>query len=124
MRSEGDAVFAHLRLGGEAEDLETTTVGQQGVWPPHERADAPCLLDEIDTRAEHEMVGIGEDEAIPERFDLGWVERLDGRLSADRHEGRGFDHGIRGDHAPAPRHCPRVAAQQGVSNGGRMGHAV
>ncbi len=55
------------------------------------------------TRAEHQVVGISQNNGGACRGDLFRLHRLDRACGADRHEGRGRNRPMRGGQLPDPR---------------------
>ena len=65
--------FAHLR---KAKDLKPARIGQISPIPRGKLVQASCLAEQIDPRAQIEMVGICQDNRRIERFDLFDAQRL------------------------------------------------
>ena len=93
----------------QREDLEAARVGEDRPAPAGERVDPAELLDDRLAGSEVEVVRVGEDDVGAERAHLVRVERLDGSLRPDGHEGRRPDLPVRrGEHAGASRAVGRV----------------
>ena len=59
---EGDAVFRDLAEVGEAEDLKTAGIGEEGAGPGHEAVQSAELADQVGAGAEEKVVGVAEDD--------------------------------------------------------------
>jgi hypothetical protein len=99
VRTEDGGAVVDLEVGGEAEDLVTAAVGEDGPVPAHEAVQAAQLGDQLVARAQGEVVGVAEDDLHAGFFELLRGEALDGRLGADRHEHGRLDGAVRGVHA-------------------------
>ena len=111
MRSELHAVIVDLAERREAEHLEPAAVGQDRPGPSHEPVQPPEPCDHIVTRPEKEMIGIAEEDLDARRGQLLRGERLDGAVSADRHERGGVDVPVKGTQPAAPR-AARIGRQE------------
>ncbi len=86
--AEGDAVGVDLASLGEAEDLETAGIGEDGAVPGHESVQAAQGGDQFVAGAKVEVIGIGQDDRGLHRVQGAGRDRLDGGLGANRHEDR------------------------------------
>ena len=107
MRRELYALFGHLADIGEREDLETARVGKDRSCPSLETVQATCLVQDISTRTQVEVIGIAKDDL---RLDILLEESalytLDGANRTNWHKNRGLDIPMVGmDYARA---CARV----------------
>ena len=101
VRAKRHSVFADAHVPGQTENLESAAVGQDRSVPTHEPMQ-PARGDEgLQTRSQHEVVGIGEDDLRPGGTDLLRQQRLDRGLGANRHECRGLDHSMSRGHPAA-----------------------
>ena len=62
MRLEGDALFGDFAQGGEGEDLEAAGIGEDRAVPILEGVQAAELLHHLHPGAEHQVVGVAEDD--------------------------------------------------------------
>jgi hypothetical protein len=60
MRFKDDAILAEFAEVAEAPDLEAAAIGENGAIPMHKRVEAAEGRDQGRAGAEHQMVGIGE----------------------------------------------------------------
>jgi len=86
MGTEMDAIIIYLAQSLEAEDLITSTVCQQTPLPIHESMQAAGSGDQIFSRPEMEVIGIGQDDSRSHSVQLIRSKGFDGSLSAHRHE--------------------------------------
>src|SRR6185437_9778522 len=86
MGTELDTVRLHLPDFGEAEHLESATIGQDRVRPVNEPVQSAGLADDFNARTDGKMVGVPEDDLRPHLTQLARIKRLDAALCADRHE--------------------------------------
>ncbi len=92
VRLEDDALIGDLAQAGEAEDLKSAGIGEDGVGPGHEAVEAAHLADEIGPGADIKMIGIGEQDFDAEVVrEVALVEAFDRGLGTDGHENRGLD---------------------------------
>ena len=85
-------------------------VGEDRPVPAHEGVQAAEAGDALGAGAQHQVIGVGEDDVGAGRLHLVEVERLDGGGGADRHEGRRADEPVR------RRTSPRRAAPSCASS--------
>src|SRR5208283_306786 len=71
MRAKRHAVFGHFAQVAQAEYLEATRVGEDGVVPGHELLHATQLAHHLDAGPEIEMVGI-----VQQHLDAEFFERV------------------------------------------------
>jgi hypothetical protein len=86
MRAEFHAVGLDLADFGEAEDLEPAAVRENGAFPVHELVQAAGGPDDVESRAEVEMIGVAEDDLGAHFAEFARVEGLDAGLGANGHE--------------------------------------
>src|SRR5215212_8213174 len=101
VRTECHPVFADARVACQAEYLEAAAVSQDGPVPSHEPMQSASRDQSFQTRPQHEVVGVGEDDLCPGGAHLLRQKRLDGGLGAYWHERRGLDHPTTRCHPPA-----------------------
>ena len=73
MALEAHALLGELPQRGQAEDLEAAAVGEEGPAPAREPVEAAELAHERVARAQHQVVGVGEDDL---RAHLGRCSRV------------------------------------------------
>lgn len=95
---------------GEAEDLETAAVREDGQGPVHESMETAGGLDDLHARADGEVVGVAEENLRAHFEQFAGVQSLDTGLGADRHEDRGVDDATGG----------RESSQAGAGSGIRF----
>jgi len=83
MRTEAYPVVGDFAQIGEAEDLVTAGIGEDGAAPGHERMQAAEFADERMTGTQIKMVGVGENDFGAEGFEGFLGEGFDGGGSAD-----------------------------------------
>ena len=93
---EGDGLFLDLGDAGQGHDLEAAAVGQDRLVPAHEFVEAAQPLHPLGAGAQHQVVGVAQDDVGAGRLDLIDRHRLDRGGGADRHEGGGADVAARG----------------------------
>src|SRR6266480_4408689 len=110
MRAEDGTVIVDLHQVVEAENLESSAVGQNGAVPAHEPVEAAEAFDPFGAGPQRQVVSVGEQHLGAQVVNLLWRERFDGRLGADGHECRRLDQAVGGAQAPAP--CTPLLRQQ------------
>lgn len=95
MRFEGDALFVELAQPGERHDLEAAGIGQDRVFPADQLVQTAKPGDPLGGRAQHQVIGIAEDNVGAGVAYLVEIHGLDGADRADRHEGRCADFAAR-----------------------------
>jgi len=66
MRAEGDAGFVQLAQFGERHDLEAAGIGEDRAWPQSIiLCKPPRRADTLGRGAEHEVIGVAEDDLAP-----------------------------------------------------------
>ena len=78
-------------------------VGEDRAVPAHEGVQAAEAGDALGAGAQHQVVGVGEDDVGAGGLHLVEVQRLDGGGGADRHEGGRADPAMRRHHLAAAR---------------------
>ena len=96
-----------VRRSAQAEHLEAARVGEDRARPAHEAVQPAERRDPLRARAQHQVIGVAEDDPRAQPLELGGRQRLDGGLRADRHEHRRLDHAVRG--LRAARRAPAAA---------------
>src|SRR5581483_3634578 len=102
-RLEVHALLRHLAQRAEAEHLETAGIRENRAFPMHEAMQPAVRADNLDSRAQHQMKRVAENDLRPDIAQLLRRHRLDRAVGADRHERGRFDDTALEDHAPAPR---------------------
>ena len=103
--AEGHAARVHRAQGAEAPDLEAAAVGEDRAAPAGEGVKAAEPLDDVDARAQGEVVEVGEHDRGAGLLELLRRHPLDRAQGAHRHERRRLDHAV-GSGEPA-RGAPR-----------------
>ena len=99
---EGDGLLLHLGNPGQGHDLKTARVGQDRLVPAHESVQPAQALHPFGTGAQHQVIGVAQQDVGAGRLDLIHRHRLDRGGGADGHEGGGADVAARGlQHAGA-----------------------
>ena len=70
----------------EREDLEAARVGEDRARPADHLVQAAVGGDDLEPGAQPQVVGVAEDDARADRFELARGHRLDGAVGADGHE--------------------------------------
>ena len=96
VRAKLDAVVSHLANLGQTVNLKPAAVGEDRLVPVHEPVQSAGLADDVQSRAEEQVIRVAEQNLRPYLFEFAQVERLDAGLRADRHEHRRVDHAARG----------------------------
>src|ERR1700681_1448654 len=94
--AELHAVLGELAQVAEAEDLEASGVGEDGLVPGHELLHPAKLADGFDAGAEIEMVGVVEQDLNVEFVENVLGDAFDGGQGADGHEDGSFNLSVRG----------------------------
>ncbi len=101
VRTEDDAFFDDFADTGEAEDLKSAGIGEDGARPGHEAVQSAEGADELVTGAQVEVIGIAEEDLDVEILgEVALGEALDGGLGADGHEDGRADIAVRGMQYP------------------------
>jgi hypothetical protein len=103
MRAKGHAVVVDLTPMGKGENLKTTAIGQQRIGPTHKGVRSAQLSDQLRSRTQHQVVGVGQNDPGAGRSDLIRCLRFDERLGANGHEYGSIDHRSRGCELSATR---------------------
>ena len=101
MRAKAHAFFGHLAQLSQTHDLETAGIRQDRAWPIHELAYPAMPRNQLRSRAQHQVVGISENNLRPGGAYILWPHRFDRRSSAHRHEDRCLDGAMGCRYAPA-----------------------
>src|SRR5206468_3672405 len=84
----------------EAEDLESSGVGEDGAVPGHEAVQAAHLSDCADSGPQIQMISIAENDLRAEFFEGVLGNGFDSSDSAHRHEDRALNFRMRRENAP------------------------
>jgi len=95
VRTECDPLLRDLSESGKRENLVAAGIGEDIASPARESVDAASRLNHIQTRSEHEMVGVGQYQAVAKRFKPLVRHRLDRGSGPNRHEGRDLHRTVR-----------------------------
>ena len=112
VRTEFDAMGLDFANGGQAEDLEPAAVGQDGRRPIDKAVEAAGGADDVQARADVEVVGVAENDLAAHLAQLARVNRLDAALGAHRHEYRRINHTVRCRQPPQARPGRSVCLEQ------------
>ena len=91
MAGERDPFLGHLGQVGQAHHLIAARIGEDRAIPAHEAMQPAEPRDALGAGAQHQMIGVAEDDVGAAGTHIGRLHRLDRRRRADRHEGRGAD---------------------------------
>ena len=95
MRLERDAVFGQLAQFGQRHHLKPAGIGEDRAVPVHEAVQATQPRDALRRWAQHQVIGITQDNIGAGGFNRFRRHGFDGRRRAYRHEGRGADYPVR-----------------------------
>jgi hypothetical protein len=107
--AEGDSLLGDFPQLRQGHHLEAAGIGQDRAVPPHEAVQAALFADPFRAGAQHQVIGVAEDDLRAGGGDRIRQHRLHRGGRADRHEGRGLDRAVGGGQASAPRRA--VAGQ-------------
>ena len=96
MGAELDAVLIYLAAIGEAEHLVTAAIGEDGLVPANEFVESTPARDQLVAGAQHQVIGVAENDARADLVKMLMCKGFDGTLRADRHEDRRVDCAVRG----------------------------
>ena len=117
---ERHAFLALLGQRRQAHHLITAAVGQDRAVPAHEIVQAAEPRHALGARAQHQMIGVAENDVGAGPAHFGGTHRLDRRGGADGHEGGGADFAaLHPDDARA-----RGAVGRGDLKGESVGHGA
>jgi len=102
MRAETHAVRLNLAQITQRPDLKSAGIGKDGAIPGHKAVQATHLFDKFRTGAEHQVIGITEDDLCANLIKVAGCHGLDCCLRANWHENRRFYHAMWQMHATAP----------------------
>src|SRR6201991_146601 len=85
-----------LEAGTEREHLKPAAVGKRRPMPVHERAESACLLNDVGTRLQIQVICVGQNSLRAKLFHGLRYYGLDGGLGADGDERRRVDVAVRG----------------------------
>ncbi len=91
MRPEIRSVLGDEDALRKAEDLEAPTIGEDRPRPADEAVEPASTGNELVTRTQQQMVGVGQDDFRARLLQVALANGLDGTLGADRYEGRRLD---------------------------------
>src|SRR5580700_5458511 len=101
MRTKRHTFFRDLAKLVQAENLEAPRISKDRPRPRHETMQPAHLPDGCHSGTQVEVISIAEKNLNSEFFENVLRHALDGRYRAYRHEYRGFDLAMRGEHSPA-----------------------
>ena len=116
MRLKANTLFFDAGESGETEDLEAAAVSEHGAGPVHEAVQSAEIADDAGSRPQIEMVGVGQNDAGAELEKILLRQRLDGRLSAHRHEHWCLHGAVGGVEQPRARAAALVPGDDFESN--------
>ena len=102
VRTELHAVRFNFADFGEAEDLETTAVGENGQLPVHELVQAAGGGDDVETGADVKVIGVAKNDLGAAFQQFTRVHGLDTGLGAHGHINRGIHDPVGGGQAAEP----------------------
>ena len=85
-----------LEAGAQRQHLEAAGIRVGGTRPVHELSEAACLVNNVRTGLQVQVVGVGEDSLRTQSSHHLGSECLDVRFRADGNESRGADVAVRG----------------------------
>jgi len=88
MAFEGHALFRQLAQPRQAHHLKPAGIGEDRLVPVHELMQPAQTVDPFGSGAQHQMIGIAQQDIRTGRGDAFGHHRLDRGGSAHRHEGR------------------------------------
>ena len=103
MRAELHAFIGDFQIVTHREDLIPAAVGESGFVPAVERCQPALRLDNVNTRAQVEMIGVTKDNFRTATFEVLGREGLYSSRRPYRHEGRRLKRPVRGRHLTTPR---------------------
>ena len=103
MGSEGHAVFGDLAQRRERHHLEAAGIGKDRIRPAHESVQPAKRGDALGGGSQHQVIGVAEQNLGARCAHVVMMHALDGRLRADRHEGRRMHDAMRGRHLAGAR---------------------
>ena len=103
MRLKAHSLVRHLAQFGEAENLKSATVRQDGSGPPCEPVQSTHLSHDLMPRPQIQVVGVVQDETKAELLQVGWINPLYRPQRTNRDEGRRIDLAMGGAEFPQPR---------------------
>src|SRR3989344_3500833 len=89
--SKVDTMFLYGELMTEGEDLKSSGVREDGLWPINELMQASCLLDRLFSRLKVEMIGITEEDLCAELQEMVVRETSHSSRGSYRHEEGGLN---------------------------------
>lgn len=111
-RTETHPLLTDLAHLGEAEDLETARIGEDGPPPVHEAVQTAELGDQGRARTQHQVEGVAEDDLGAQPLEFLRGHRLDRAIGADGHEGGCLDAAVDGMHTATA--CCAIRGEQFV----------
>ena len=92
MRGELHTLLGHLADIGQREHLKTTRIRQYRTFPTLETVQTTCLVQDLRTRTQVEMVGVAEDDlSIDILLQKGALHTLHRPYRTHRHKDRSLD---------------------------------
>ena len=96
MRPEIRSLLGDTDVLSKAENLEAPAIGEDRARPADETVESASTGNELVTRTQQQMVGVGQDDFGARLLQVDLANGLDGTLGADRHEGRRLDDAMSG----------------------------
>ena len=93
--AKGDALLIQASELGERHHLEAAAVGYDRARPAHEVMQAAQAGDAFGAWAQHQVIGVAEDDLRTCRGNLVGLQALDRASRANGHEGRRLDRAMR-----------------------------
>ena len=93
---------------GERKDLEAARIGENRPVPAHEAVKPAGGREDVSAGAQHEVVGVAEDDLRPQLIEVARLQRLDCPKRANVHKNGGFDGAVGGKKPPQPRLRTRI----------------
>ena len=110
MGAERHPAFVDLAQFGQRHHLETAGIGEDRQRPVHKLMEAAKRRDGLSAGAQHQMIGIAEDDLGTGRTDVVRHQAFHSRLRPDRHESRRLHLSTRRDEFAAA--CVAVSIEQ------------
>ncbi len=105
---KGHAFLIQLPQTGQRHDLKAARIGEDRARPVHEFVQAAKRGDPLGARAQHQVIGVAQNDRRAGRFDRCRQHRLDRARGADRHENRRLEGAVGGLQPATSRAMPSV----------------
>ncbi len=96
MRFEGHALFGQLAQVRQAHHLKSAAIGENRTLPIHEFVQTAQAVDPLSAGAQHQVIGVAQQNIGPSGAHAVGHHALDGSCGANRHKSRGSDIAARG----------------------------